>query len=279
MPSTITISAEKLSRLIGTPNCLALIDVRTDDEWAAIPLLIPGAMRWPHGDPSTWAAEFTGHPAVVICQDGAALSHGVAAGLRHSGVAAEVLEGGVKGWRRADLLLVTAAKLPPLDRHGRTVWVTRSRPKIDRIACPWLIRRFVDPRAVFLFVAPSEVAGVARDFGAAPFDVEDAFWSHRGDSCTFDVMIEEFGLATPPLLRLAAIVRAADMDRIDAVPQASGLLAASLGLSRMFPDDLAQLEAGLVLYDAFYRWCRDAVEETHAVRGKRSEGRRTKLST
>jgi rhodanese-related sulfurtransferase len=192
MPSTITISAEKLSRLIGTPNCLALIDVRTDDEWAAIPLLIPGAMRWPHGDPSTWAAEFTGHPAVVICQDGAAFSRGVAAWLRHSGIAAEVLEGGVKGWRRADLLLVTAAKLPPLDRHGRMVWVTRSRPKIDRIACPWLIRRFVDPRAVFLFVAPSEVAGVAWDFGAAPFDVEDAFWSHRGDSCTFDVMIEEF---------------------------------------------------------------------------------------
>jgi rhodanese-related sulfurtransferase len=279
MPSNITISADKLSRLIGTPNCPALIDVRTDDEWAALPLLIPSAVRRPHGDSSAWAAEFTGRPAVVMCQDGTALSHGVAAWLRYSGVAAEVLEGGVRGWRRADQVLVTSAKLPPLDPQGRTVWVTRSRPKIDRIACPWLIRRFIDRRAVFLFVAPSEVSGVARDFGAAPFDVEDAFWSHRGDSCTFDVMLEEFGLATPPLLRLAAIVRAADMDRIDAVPQASGLLAASLGLSRMFSDDLAQLEAGLVLYDAFYRWCRDAVEETHTVHGKRSEGRRTKLST
>jgi rhodanese-related sulfurtransferase len=222
MPSNITVSAEKLSRLIGTKNCPVLIDVRTDDDWAAIPLLIRGALRRPRGEPSARAAEFTGHPAVVICQDGAALSHGVAAWLRHSGVAAEVLEGGIKGWRRADLLLVTAAKLPPLDRHDRTVWVTRSRPKIDRIAFPSLIRRFIDRRAVFLFVAPSEVSGVARDFGATPIDVEHAFWCHRGDSRTFDVMIQEFGLATPPLLRLAGIVRAADMARIDAVPPAGG---------------------------------------------------------
>jgi rhodanese-related sulfurtransferase len=279
MPSNITISAEKLSRLVGTPNCPTLIDVRPDDEWAAIPLLIPGALRRPHGDPSAWAAELIGRPAVVICQNGSTFSHGVAAWLRHTGVAAEVLEGGVKEWRKADLPLVTAARLPHADREGRTVWVTRSRPKVDRIACPWLIRRFVDPRAVFLFVPPSEVAGVARDFGATPFDVEDVFWSHRGDSCTFDVMVQEFGLTTPPLLRLAAIVRAADMDRIDAVPQAAGLLAASLGLSRMYSDDLAQLEAGLGLYDAFYRWCRDAAEEIHAVHVKRSEGRRIKLPT
>jgi hypothetical protein len=174
--------------------------------------------------------------------------------------------------------VVTAARLPPPDRQGRTVWVTRSRPKVDRIACPWLIRRFVDPRAVFLFVAPADVAGVAEQFAATPFDVEGVFFGHRGDACTLDVMVQEFGLTTEPLLRLASIVRAADMDRISASPQAAGLLAASLGLSRMFSDDLAQLEAGLGLYDAFYRWCRDAVEETHVVHAKRSEGRRTKLS-
>jgi hypothetical protein len=98
-------------------------------------------------------------------------------------------------------------KLPPRDPQGRTVWVTRERPKIDRIACPWLIRRFVDPSAVFLFVAPGEVLGVAERFGAAPFDIEGVYWSHRGEECTFDVMIEEFGLATAPLLRLAALVR------------------------------------------------------------------------
>jgi hypothetical protein len=112
--------------------------------------------------------------------------------------------------------------------------VTRARPKIDRIACPWLIRRFIDPNAVFLFVAPAEVIAVGERFNAAPFDIENVFWSHRGELCTFDVMIEEFGLATPPLLRLATMVRAADTGRLDLSPEAPGLLAASLGLSRMY---------------------------------------------
>jgi hypothetical protein len=146
---------------------------------------------------------------------------------------------------------------------GRTHWVTRARPKIDRVACPWLIRRFVDPTAVFLFVAPTEVEAVAEKFGAAPFDTEGVFWSHRGERCTFDVMVEEFGLSTEPLLRLATIVRGADTARLDLAPEAPGLLAVSLGLSRMHADDLVQLEAGLPIYDAFYRWCRDATDETH----------------
>ncbi|NJM36027.1 MAG: sulfurtransferase, partial [Rhodomicrobium sp.] len=143
----------------------------------------------------------------------------------------------------------------------------RARPKIDRIACPWLIRRFVDPGAVFLFVPPGDVPEVAERFGATPFDIDGVFWSHRGETCTFDTMIDEFGLgagaAGEPLLSLAAIVRGADTARLDLAPQAAGLLAASLGLSRMFKDDLAQLEAGMMLYDAFYRWCRDALDETH----------------
>lgn len=142
-------------------------------------------------------------------------------------------------------------------------WITRERPKIDRIACPWLIRRFVDREAVFLFVAPQEVELVAGRFGATPFDIENVFWSHRGELCTFDVMVEEFGLATEPLLRLARIVRAADTARLDLEPEAAGLLAASLGLSRMFSDDIGQLDAGMTLYDAFYRWARDATGEAH----------------
>ena len=141
--------------------------------------------------------------------------------------------------------------------------MTRSRPKIDRIACPWLIRRFVDPTAVFLFVAPSEVAAVAERFHATPFDVEGVFWSHRGEFCTFDIMVEEFGLASEPLVRLATIVRGADTARLDLAPEAAGLLAVSLGLSRMYRDDLAQLDAAMGLYDAFYRWARDATAETH----------------
>jgi hypothetical protein len=141
--------------------------------------------------------------------------------------------------------------------------VTRERPKVDRIACPWFIRRFVDPTALFMFVAPSEIAAVAAAVGATPFDVEGVFWSHRGERCTFDAMLEEFDLGTPALLRLATIVRAADIGLLALAPEAPGLLAASLGLSRMYADDLEQLEAGLALYDAFYRWCRDATNETH----------------
>jgi hypothetical protein len=104
---------------------------------------------------------------------------------------------------------------------------------------------------------------VAERFGATPFDIEGCFWSHRGALCTFDVMLAEFGLHTEALERLALIVRGADTARLDLAPQAAGLLAASLGLSRMYRDDLAQLAAGLALYDAFYRWCRDATAETH----------------
>ena len=167
----------------------------------------------------------------MVCQKGLKLSHGAAAWLRHAGIPADSLEGGALAWAQAQLPMVPAAKIPPLDPQGRTIWVTRSRPKIDRIACPWLIRRFIDPGAVFLFVPTSEVQGVAERFSATPFDIEgeDIFWTHRGEFCTFDVMVDEFGLATEPLKRLATIVRGADTARLDLAPEAPGLLAASLG--------------------------------------------------
>jgi hypothetical protein len=183
--------------------------------------------------------------------------------LRQNDIAAETLEGGHAAWKKAELPTVPSDKIPERDAHGRTVWVTRSRPKIDRIACPWLIRRFVDPGAVFLFVDSGAVRSVAGHYRATPFDIEDVHWSHRGELCTFDVMVQEFGLSMPPLERLATMVRAADTARLDLSPEAPGLLAASLGLSRMYDDDLEQLNAGMLLYDAFYRWCRDAAKETH----------------
>jgi len=263
MSSYTTISPEKLSRLIGTANTPALIDVRTNEDFAADPRLIPGAVRHSHEDVARWGEHYAGRSAIVTCLRGQKLAQGTAAWLRHLDASAETLEGGFEGWKAAGLPLVPEAKLPPRDAQGRTVWVTRARPKIDRIACPWLIRRFVDPSAVFLFVTPPEVPAVGERFNAAPFDIENTFWSHRGEHCTFDVMIEEFGLSTPPLLRLATMVRAADTARLDLCPEAPGLLAASLGLSRMYDDDLEQLKAGLALYDAFYRWCRDATSETH----------------
>ncbi|WP_210482970.1 chromate resistance protein ChrB domain-containing protein [Microvirga antarctica] len=265
MSSINTISPDKLARLVGTPGCPILMDVRTDEDFAADPRLIPGSFRRSWSDASDWAPDFTGRPVVVICQKGLKLSQGVAAWLRHAGALAETLEGGALAWSTAKLPMVPADKIPPHDKRGRSLWVTRSRPKVDRIACPWLIRRFVDPAAVFLFVSPSEVREVALRFGAAPFDIEGegVFWSHRGALCTFDVMVDEFGLGTEPLLRLATIVRGADTAQPELAPEAAGLLAASLGLSRMYADDLPQLEAGIALYDAFYRWCRDATDETH----------------
>ncbi|WP_088347065.1 MULTISPECIES: sulfurtransferase/chromate resistance protein [Rhodomicrobium] len=263
MPSNNQISTSQLSRLIGQPNAPVIIDVRVAEDFDNDPRLLPAAQRRDFQNVGAWASALSGQHAVIVCQKGLKLSEGVAAWLRHAGVPAETLEGGFEAWKAAGGLLAKTDKLPHKDEAGRTVWVTRARPKVDRIACPWLIRRFIDPHAVFLFVAASEVFAVAERFGATAFDIEGAFWSHRGERCTFDVMIEEFGLASEPLDRLATIVRAADTARLDLAPQAAGFLAASLGLSRMFRDDLQQLEAGMLLYDAFYRWCRDAVEETH----------------
>jgi rhodanese-related sulfurtransferase len=261
--SYTTISSDKLARLIGTAKAPTLIDIRVDEDFAADPRLIPGAMRRSHRDLQDWAPRLTGQSVVVICHKGQKLSEGTAAWLRQGGIAAETLEGGHLGWVESQKPAVPADKIPKRDGRGRTVWVTRERPKIDRIACPWLIRRFIDPAAVFLFVKSSEVEAVADRFEATPFDIENIFWSHRGELCTFDVMVKEFGLSTPPMERLAMMVRAADTARLDLSPEAPGLLAASLGLSRMFDDDLEQLDAGMLLYDAFYRWCRDATGETH----------------
>jgi rhodanese-related sulfurtransferase len=263
MSMIVSIAPDKLARLIGTPKCPILIDVRPEEDFESDPFVVPGAIRRSHDNVADWAGRYARQPVVVICQKGLKLSCGVVAWLRQSGAAAEVLEGGSNSWREAKLPRVPVAKLPPRDALGRTIWVTRERPKIDRIACPWLVRRFVDRSAVFLFVGTSQVEAVAERFAAAPFDIEGVLWSHRGEKCTFDVMVEEFGLATEPLLRLAAIVRGADTARLDLAPEAPGLLAASLGLSRMYSDDNEQLEAGLTLYDALYRWCRDATAETH----------------
>ena len=263
MPSPTEITVSQLSRLIGTPKAPFLIDVCIDADFEEDPCLIPSAIRCPATEILSLVSQLQGKAVVVICQKGKKMSQGAAAILRTNGIEAETLEGGNFAWRAAGEVMVPAVAIPARNTEGQTVWVTKLRPKIDRIACPWLIRRFVDPNAQFLFVSPSEVKNVADKFNATPFDVEDTFWSHRGSKCTFDTMIEEFSLKTKPLLRLAEIIRGADTDTLDLSPQSAGLLAASLGLSRMYRSDLAQLDASMVLYDAFYRWSRDAVSETH----------------
>ncbi len=263
MPSPDQITVAQLRRLVGTPNAPVIIDVCIDEDFSADPRLIPSAVRHPFGQIDELAARLQGKRVVVVCHKGKKLSEGAAAILRNHGIAAEKLVGGIVGWRESGATLVPAEKIPSSNRHGQTVWVTRHRPKIDRIACPWLIRRFIDPAAQFLFVSPAEVLDVADRFEATPFDIEDVFWSHRGDRCTFDTMVEEFALQSDAIDRLATIVRGADTNRHDLAPEVAGLLAASLGLSRMYRDDLEQLDAGMLLYDAMYRWARDAVDEGH----------------
>ncbi len=178
--------------------------------------------------------------------------------LRAAGHQAEVLEGGNVAWVEAGLPLLPAALLPET-----ALWVTRHRPKVDRIACPWLIRRFINPDARFLFVTPSEVPAVASYFSATPFDIEGVTYTHRGERCSFDALLDDFNLHTPALDRLAQVIRGADTDRHDLAPQAAGLLALSVGLSRQYRDDLEQLEAAMPLYDALYRWARDGFDEGH----------------
>ena len=143
-------------------------------------------------------------------------------------------------------------------------WVTRERPKIDRIACPWLITRFIDKEAKFLYVPADQVLTVAETSGATPYDIPDVEYSHVGELCSFDAFINKHNLTDPALLQLAVIVRGADTARLDIAPQAAGLLALSLGLSHNFADDHAMLAQGMVMYDALYAWCKHTQQETHS---------------
>lgn len=142
-------------------------------------------------------------------------------------------------------------------------WVTRERPKIDRIACSWLVTRFIDAEPEFLFVPPAQVLAVARDQGAIPYDVPNVELSHVGALCSFDAFLRKYALDDPALAELAVIVRGADTARPELAPQSPGLLAISLGLSHLHRDDHAMLQHGLVMYDALYAWCRHARGETH----------------
>jgi len=157
--------------------------------------------------------------------------------------------------------VVSSISIAQLLQHSHSKWVTRERPKIDRIACPWLIRRFIDPRAEFLYVPAAEVCAVAKAEQAIPYDVPDVQFSHRGELCSFDAFLADFALDDPALTELALIVRGADTGRPELTPQSPGLLAISLGLSLNYPDDHAMLEQGMVVYDALYAWIRSARTE------------------
>ena len=142
-------------------------------------------------------------------------------------------------------------------------WITREHPKIDRIACPWLVARFIDDKPEFLYVPAGEVRRTAEETGAIPFDIPGVELSHEGEYCSFDTFLKKYELKDPALQRLAEIVRGADTSRLDLTPQSAGLYALSLGLSKTFEDDHEMLRHGLVMYDALYAWCKDCQSETH----------------
>ena len=182
------------------------------------------------------------------------LSQGAARAL-----GAQFLEGGIEAWRAIDGPMFGK----PVSASTR--WVTRERPKIDRVACPWLIRRFLDPQARILYVDPDQVANTAAETGAVPFDIEGVEISHEGERCSFDTMLKLFGLESDPsLARLALIVRGADTARHDLAPEAAGLHSASLGLSALHgDDDHGMISDAFRIYDGLFAYLRFATKERH----------------
>jgi rhodanese-related sulfurtransferase len=260
------ISPQDLWHAIGTAEAPRIIDVRRRDVFEAAGGVIPASLWRNFSDAEQWMAELDrGRGIVVACKAGHELSQAVVATLRGRGFDAHVLAGGYAAWTEAGLPLVDKSALARFAPRRPSLWVTRRRPKIDRIACPWLIRRFLDPQARMLFVDPPEVPAVARETGGVPFDIEGVELSHEGERCTFDTMLRLFGLEQQPqLARLALIVRGADTARYDLVPEAAGLHAVSLGLSALAGDDDHGLLAhGFHVYDGLFAWLRFAAEEHH----------------
>jgi rhodanese-related sulfurtransferase len=260
-----SISPDRLYAQIGTADAPVLVDCRQPAEFQADDTLIIGAVRQTPDAAPQWLKDLrAGRDVVLYCADGADVSQGLAATLAKTGANVAFLANGIAGWR--DLQLPTRRKFNvPTDK-----WVTRARPKIDRIACPWLIRRFIDPYAAFLYVPPNDVLPTAAKLGAVPYDIEGVEFSHEGHRCSFDTFLRTYCIADPALDRLATIVRGADTSRHDLTPQCGGLFAISLGLSANFPNDHEMLAHGMVIYDALYVWCRSLQSETHNWSAKTS---------
>jgi rhodanese-related sulfurtransferase len=248
----VSISAQQLYARLGKALAPALIDVRRDDAFAGDPALIISARRGPPDLVSQWAKDLPpSWPVVAYDGHGGDLSQDVAAALRDAGIPAARLDGGIAAWKAGGL--PTRRKMADVADHK---WITRERPKIDRIACPWLISRFINPLAEFIYVPAADVLTVARQINATPYDVKDVDFGHHDDRCSFDAIMEAYDIHDPALDRLATVVRGADTSQFALAPLCAGLLAISQGLSVLFSDDHEMRGHGLVVYDALYAWCR-----------------------
>ena len=252
-------TANQLSEALTGATPPLVIDVRRREAYLKDTQTIAGALRRDPERVSSWAGELpSAEQIVVYCVHGHEVSQGAARALAAEGRQAFFLEGGLADWQSAG----GACDAKP--EGASTRWVTRERPKIDRIACPWLIARFVDKHAEFLYVPAKEVRDAAKQRDAIAYDIPDVHFSHDGERCSFDAFVRHYRLESDPALRqLAVIVRGADTARLELAPQAPGLAAISLGLSRNFQDDHEMLKYGMVMYDALYAWCKEGQDELH----------------
>jgi rhodanese-related sulfurtransferase len=255
-----SISANELYQRLGSASAPIIVDVRHTPAFAADDRMIVGALRCPTDDIAAWHHNRENNCLVVVyCVHGHEVSQAAAETLRSMGIDGRYLTGGIAAW--VEQGLPTRRKIGAAYRQ----WVTRERPKIDRVACPWLIRRFIDPQAEFLYVPTESVFAVAAETGATAYDIPGAEpFSHDGEFCSFDAFLKIYGIADPALDRLALIVRGADTGRLDLTPQSPGLLAITLGLSgNCAEDDHAMLARSMEIYDSLYAWCRSHQHETH----------------
>ena len=269
-----TITAQSLRSTLGRAAHPLVIDVRRVEAFSKATHLIAGATWRNPFDVLAWAKYLPRHvPIVVYCVHGFEISTNVAAALAEEGLNTAILEGGIDAWMTlgapltANMVMSPEAKMAspliPSAINAPSTWVTRARPKIDRIACPWLIKRFIDPLAVFVYVPADEVQAYAARTGAIAYDVPGVRFTHRGELCSFDALLQDFDLQDASLTALAKIVRGADTGQPELTPQSAGLLALSLGLSRLYDDDLTMLNFGLIAYDAYYAWLQSAQAEVH----------------
>ncbi|MFK7866588.1 MAG: chromate resistance protein ChrB domain-containing protein [Alphaproteobacteria bacterium] len=248
IPNSIFVS--QLYDLIGMPECPVIIDARIAEDFDDDPRIIAGALKRDFDRIDALAEEFPQAHLLIYCQKGFKISQGTAALLREKGIRASFLVGGHFAWRDAGLPMVTASKVPRSANESHSLWVTLHRPQMDHLACSWLIKRLVDPKAKILFVEPSQVMNVADRFNATSFGIDNAAFARDDQHSCFAVMLDEFGLIGDSLSILANIVS----NRPDPAPETAGLRAALSGLSLIHQDDLDLLDAGMAVYDSYYRW-------------------------
>jgi rhodanese-related sulfurtransferase len=274
--TSLFLTSRQFAARLGHADAPLVLDVRRLPRFTASQRLLPTAQHCAAEDVLAFVAPLPPREVLVYCVYGHEVSQGAAAALRSAGWEARYLLGGIEGGEpsvdAAALLaelqaqhLPTVAKCPDfgVDGTAPSRWITRERPKIDRIACPWLVRRFMDPRASFFYVPTAQVLVQAAERNAVAYDIPGAPLEHDGALCSFDSFLRAFDLHLPALNLLATIVRGADTDQLDLAAQSAGLLAVSLGFSKLHAtNDHAMLDAMMPVYDALYAWCCDRVAAT-----------------